>query len=114
MVFQQVIRVGSASSCVCEYKINGMRSIAYYLALRDIHSFPTRRSSDLEVETAAIVPITGDRGLAGAFNAQILRRSSAKDRKSTRLNSSHEWNAYAVVCLQKKKATHKLLQIQIL
>jgi F-type H+-transporting ATPase subunit gamma len=30
-----------------------------------------------EVRTAAIVPVTGDRGLAGAFNAQILRRSTA-------------------------------------
>jgi F-type H+-transporting ATPase subunit gamma len=29
------------------------------------------------VETVAIVPVTGDRGLAGAFNAQILRRSFA-------------------------------------
>ena len=27
------------------------------------------------VETVAIIPITGDRGLAGAFNAQILRRA---------------------------------------
>jgi len=27
------------------------------------------------VETVAIVPITGDRGLAGAFNAQVLRRA---------------------------------------
>ena len=26
--------------------------------------------------TAAIVPVTGDRGLAGAFNAQILRRAT--------------------------------------
>jgi len=30
-----------------------------------------------EVSTVAIVPVTGDRGLAGAFNAQILRRSIA-------------------------------------
>src|SRR5438105_8705137 len=29
------------------------------------------------------------------------------DRKSTRLNSSHEWISYAVFCLKKKK-THKL------
>ena len=34
-----------------------------------------------EVQTAAIVPITGDRGLAGAFNAQILRRSFALERR---------------------------------
>jgi F-type H+-transporting ATPase subunit gamma len=29
------------------------------------------------VEKVAIVPVTGDRGLAGAFNAQVLRRSLA-------------------------------------
>src|SRR5919202_3466930 len=29
------------------------------------------------VETVGIVPVTGDRGLAGAFNAQVLRRSFA-------------------------------------
>jgi len=32
------------------------------------------------VETVAIVPLTGDRGLAGAFNAQIMRRSFALER----------------------------------
>src|SRR5207248_6022404 len=30
-----------------------------------------------EVRTVAIVPITGDRGLAGAFNAQVLRHAFA-------------------------------------
>jgi F-type H+-transporting ATPase subunit gamma len=29
------------------------------------------------VQTVAIVPVTGDRGLAGAFNAQVLRRAFA-------------------------------------
>src|SRR5207247_5976280 len=28
--------------------------------------------------------------------------SSEQDRKSTRLNSSHEWSSYAVFCLKKK------------
>src|SRR5438105_7587283 len=28
------------------------------------------------------------------------------DRKSTRLNSSHEWISYAVFCLKKKKITY--------
>ena len=32
------------------------------------------------VETVAIVPLTGDRGLAGAFNAQIMRRAFALER----------------------------------
>jgi len=30
-----------------------------------------------EVHSVAVVPVTADRGLAGAFNAQILRRSTA-------------------------------------
>ena len=34
-----------------------------------------------EVQTVAIVPITGDRGLAGAFNAQVLRRAFALERR---------------------------------
>jgi F-type H+-transporting ATPase subunit gamma len=34
------------------------------------------------VSTVAIVPVTGDRGLAGAFNAQILRRSFAEMREA--------------------------------
>jgi F-type H+-transporting ATPase subunit gamma len=34
-----------------------------------------------EVRSVAIVPITGDRGLAGAFNAQVLRRAVALHRE---------------------------------
>jgi F-type H+-transporting ATPase subunit gamma len=33
-----------------------------------------------QIETVAIVPLTGDRGLAGAFNAQIIRRALALER----------------------------------
>src|SRR5438105_11234909 len=32
---------------------------------------------------------------------------SRRDRKSTRLNSSHEWISYAVFCLKKKKKKKK-------
>src|SRR5207247_5098129 len=31
----------------------------------------------------------------------------SRDRKSTRLNSSHEWISYAVFCLKKKKKKNK-------
>jgi F-type H+-transporting ATPase subunit gamma len=34
-----------------------------------------------EIQTVVIVPLTGDRGLAGAFNAQILRRAFALERE---------------------------------
>jgi F-type H+-transporting ATPase subunit gamma len=33
-----------------------------------------------DVQTVALVPLTGDRGLAGAFNAQVLRRAFAVER----------------------------------
>src|SRR5207247_10694346 len=42
--------------------------------------------------------------IVGAF-AHELREHRAEDRKSTRLNSSHEWISYAVFCLKKKKKT---------
>src|SRR5438105_10733273 len=41
--------------------------------------------------------------------AQILVE---RDRKSTRLNSSHEWNSYAVFCLKKKKQSHRLRSVR--
>src|SRR5438105_13103331 len=36
--------------------------------------------------------------------------SATLDRKSTRLNSSHEWISYAVFCLKKKKKRKKIEQ----
>src|SRR3712207_7039220 len=36
-----------------------------------------------------------------------LRRADRRDRKSTRLNSSHANISYAVFCLKKKKNPHK-------
>src|SRR5207247_4255518 len=45
-----------------------------------------------------------------------MERIAAKpqDRKSTRLNSSHEWISYAVFCLKKKSKGPKPLQIKLL
>src|SRR2546430_9690296 len=38
-----------------------------------------------------------------AFLQKIIRLRTVKDRKSTRLNSSHSQISYAVFCLKKKK-----------
>src|SRR5438105_10246149 len=38
-------------------------------------------------------------------SAQSTKSFFHRDRKSTRLNSSHEWISYAVFCLKKKKKT---------
>src|SRR5438105_11023026 len=39
--------------------------------------------------------------------ASVPPPRSHRDRKSTRLNSSHEWISYAVFCLKKKKKNTK-------
>jgi F-type H+-transporting ATPase subunit gamma len=44
-----------------------------------------------EVRTVAIVPITGDRGLAGGFNAQVLRRSFALERELRGQGADVRW-----------------------
>src|SRR5438034_3928858 len=67
---------------------------------RDLHSFPTRRSSDLRVLRRP------DRFLfredPGARQHLDEIRAVLQDRKSTRLNSSHTVISYAVFCLKKK------------
>jgi len=46
-----------------------------------------------EQRTVAIVPLTGDRGLAGAFNSQILRRALALERELRADGNQVRWIA---------------------
>src|SRR5437660_8182487 len=85
---------------------------------RDLHSFPTRRSSDLKATAAFAVAACADADVR-AKGEQLLPLPKSKDgkalppiselvdkkgdRKSTRLNSSHVAISYAVFCLKKKK-----------
>src|SRR5699024_12512001 len=62
-------------------------------APRDLHSFPTRRSSDLYWRGCDLWLVATKGAIPGVI----------KDRKSTRLNSSHVSSSYAVFCLKKKK-----------
>jgi F-type H+-transporting ATPase subunit gamma len=43
------------------------------------------------VETVVLVPLTGDRGLAGAFNAQVLRRAFALERELQAEGKTVRW-----------------------
>src|SRR5687768_17765177 len=43
--------------------------------------------------------------IAVEMDAALRRARRARDRKSTRLNSSHGYISYAVFCLKKKKST---------
>src|SRR5207249_6935071 len=89
-----------------------------------LHSFPTRRSSDLLVSgtdgrwsertslslrslenstrTAPHSRSKSGLGLRAVYRIRIPN-GTARDRKSTRLNSSHVSISYAVFCLKKKK-----------
>src|SRR6266536_18797 len=50
-----------------------------------------------------LVSVEGVRYAALLAGFTALGGGAALDRKSTRLNSSHEWISYAVFCLKKKK-----------
>src|SRR5690606_41642110 len=88
-------------------------------AHRALHSFPTRRSSDLlenprlsAALAAAVATLPNVERLpavagapmptAGHFRVPISDGELRTDRKSTRLNSSHVKISYAVFCLKKK------------
>src|SRR5205807_8364605 len=93
---------------------------------RDLHSFPTRRSSDLGVnaplDDAHLIhvldcslftscdnqPLSACKKRNLGFGRRLVVgiRQCRLDRKSTRLNSSHLVISYAVFCLKKKNKTH--------
>src|SRR5437870_7722183 len=75
---------------------------------RHLHSFPTRRSSDLSLRGPAVElgvhvdePAPVDHVVRGIGDVPDYVING--DRKSTRLNSSHVAISYAVFCLKKKK-----------
>src|SRR5206468_10615409 len=88
-------------------------------AHRHLHSFPTRRSSDLRRRasassassagaTAPSCPPTSTTTATTSASSRITSAApfvsvrATRDRKSTRLNSSHDQISYAVFCLKKK------------
>src|SRR5688572_33259686 len=92
-------------------------SLTDHGAHRHLPSFPTRRSSDLTstvrrlcwphfARCANIIRSTAHCPCAPAHGSKLTSGSPAiscsKDRKSTRLNSSHSQISYAVFCLKKK------------
>src|SRR5206468_8902245 len=102
----------------------------YYTPNLDLLSFPTRRSSDLSADRLSIHQLllgteaqeeepgrsgpgtVGDErearhpapgaGDIGGRGGGCGVRLGLRDRKSTRLNSSHDQISYAVFCLKKK------------
>src|SRR6476646_445018 len=69
---------------------------------RDLHSFPTRRSSDLNDVDLLTAQLVDDHAHTRAPGPDARAWS---DRKSTRLNSSHTVISYAVFCLKDSATT---------
>src|SRR3954465_5520316 len=78
-------------------------------ATTEIYTFPTRRSSDLR--GAKCEPFSHWPVLAIGCHCSEIRRCG-RDRKSTRLNSSHTIISYAVFCLKKTKKDARLLVLK--
>src|SRR5690348_17586689 len=77
---------------------------------RDLHSFPTRRSSDLDPPVPRTRSAKTARGTRSAGRRARRDAAGRSDRKSTRLNSSHPSISYAVFCLKKKTDRMPLLE----
>src|SRR5690606_42131026 len=110
----------SSSPAACRLRFAPLPlSFQRYVDLRDLHSFPTRRSSDLASTRRASTlrrrsgsgrPRSWSSGRPGRRSSPGSRRTRVLDRKSTRLNSSHVKISYAVFCLKKKKSSECQVQ----
>src|SRR2546430_3919516 len=69
-------------------------------------SATTSTSPPYRADVYDCISFTTDYGLADGFVA-ACHGVLARDRKSTRLNSSHSQISYAVFCLKKKKTLYK-------
>src|SRR2546428_4948880 len=85
------------ASCICNFFFfnDTATTEIYTLSLHDA----------LPILTAAIVQVQSRKNMAKAISyAEITKGGTVRDadRKSTRLNSSHDQISYAVFCLKKK------------
>src|SRR2546428_6701482 len=63
----------------------------------------------IEQLSAAVIRVHRDQHAAFGIDDTVTKR---KDRKSTRLNSSHDQISYAVFCLKKKKKIYRTRVLQ--
>src|SRR5438034_9942663 len=105
-----------ASLCALPQLTKCLVSLSCHADHRALHSFPTRRSSDLlqrltllkknhlDEQYVARRNVRDLPGIIASLSERLsqLTADEATDRKSTRLNSSHTVISYAVFCLKKK------------
>src|SRR5207245_10474236 len=106
-----------SDSSTCSYASSNLFFFCYCSAAHpDLHSFPTRRSSDLftadefahfradaaNFSDGVHLRVAGARTVTAVVDDRLKSWVAEGDRKSTRLNSSHGSISYAVFCLKKK------------
>src|SRR5258708_27761716 len=81
------------------------------LTLRSCGAYPTMENSTTSLSLAGMekFPLASD---WVAFWVVLLVTVTDPDRKSTRLNSSHQIISYAVFCLKKKKTKKNLTNMK--
>src|SRR5258708_1009123 len=113
-----------------QYREATYELLARLAAIREVEEQPLFKKRP--INSRLYIIITSNSGLAGAYNTNVLKllaqsaindkankvkssviaigskgaqfvRRTSEDRKSTRLNSSHQIISYAVFCLKKKK-----------
>src|SRR5690349_22131474 len=98
-------RTRAAVACECvEWGVAGAAVAALILWPRNIRRFAAPHNATCPARCAFGRNPVAARGL-GRYPARIRQKPEKKDRKSTRLNSSHVEISYAVFCLKKKKNT---------
>src|SRR3712207_8177660 len=71
--------------------------------VRELAGLLPRAATDIDSVLATVRPLCEDVRVRGT---QAVREITARDRKSTRLNSSHANISYAVFCLKKKNSNY--------
>src|SRR5439155_19454517 len=100
----QCVRLGCVGSECAPFFFSGASG-----AHQDLHSFPTRRSSDLDRLVAGgadgpgpvVGGLVGGAGAVAAAAGEAGEGGEVEDRKSTRLNSSDVASSYAVSLAKK-------------
>src|SRR5919201_4190748 len=108
--------VAAAKLRRAEARIEAMRPYAERmreLMIGTARATPSRQFPLMEdreqIGATAILPITGDRGLAGAFNAQIIRRALALEAEARSAGQDVKW----VVVGKKGRSTLRFRRYEV-
>src|SRR5206468_12128657 len=96
-----LVRCSSSLCLFCFFVNRPAATEIYTLSLHD--ALPISRLASLCVPRATFSPEGTERARAQRAARGPANLLAAQDRKSTRLNSSHDQISYAVFCLKKKK-----------